>query len=187
MEKNTINLIVGIIVIALSIIVLALTEVAFWIVVILLAVLIFFIGITRIFHGMKAEEDTKKSAKFLELGAGVIAIIMGVLVVTFAIARPEGFGTVLIILLSIFYMVMGIARIITGITHKQLKSWVKIVSIVFGAAMLILGIILVFFTIPDSTVILLLSITMMLGGAARIILAVFGKPETPEAAAPVAE
>ena len=186
MEKSTLNIIIGLIVVAVSILAFVFPNSIYWVAVILLCVLILIIGFSRIFDGIKEDDPDKKSHKFLNIAAGILVILLAVIVMSLALVDQTITSIFLLILFAVIFLVLGIARIFAGIRFKLFAKWVRIVDIIFGIAILILAILMFFNLDADgATKVFLLALTMLLSGTIRIINGIFGKPVEPkEEAAP---
>ena len=181
MEKNTQNIIIGLIIIAISIIAFVFPIAFFWIVVILLSVLILIIGVSRIISGLKTEDPEKKSSKFMNIAAGSIVIIMAVLVMSLALADPVATAVMIMLLLAIIFLVIGVSRIVSGIKFKTYAKWLRIVDVIFGIVIVVLAILMfLYLDAEPAAKLVLLSLTMLLAGIIRLLNGIFDKPVVPK-------
>jgi uncharacterized membrane protein HdeD (DUF308 family) len=100
--------------------------------VILLAVVLIFVGIEKIISGIFVQHKSR----WATVGLGVIVIILASL----ALAFPAGATLFLIYLLAFALMFDGFARIIHGVTDKQLRGWSRGFSIGVGILAIIISV-----------------------------------------------
>ena len=121
---------------------------------------------------MAKEQKPKKEKNvklwWLYLVIGILAIAAGI----FLICAPDVAVTILRIVISIFFIVSGIAGIVSAIKERQLMSgW--LVALILSIAITILGILVLFIpTLTEDLVYILLGIGFFVEGVAMVIKAI---------------
>lgn len=105
--------------------------------VIVIAIVLIFVGIEKIISGIFVVHKSK----WATVGLGILVIILASLVLAFPLA-----GTLFLIFIMAFALMFdGFARIIQGITDKQLRGWSKGFSIGVGILAVIIAVMVLAF------------------------------------------
>ncbi len=164
------QIIMGIIAIALSIAIILNPGFGIELLVFLLSVTLFVVGIERVSIGFLP--NMRKSSKITNIVLGGLTIGLAIAVIAFPIFTI-GF---LVTLLAVGLLFIGIARIVHGIFHKQTSKWSRIFLI--GVGILSIAISFMVITNPLFGLFILtfmLAFNLLIIGIESIILGVSGK------------
>ena len=165
------QIIVGVIAIALSIAVIINPGFGIEILVFLLSVLLFVVGIERVSIAF-LPYIRKLSTRISNIVLGSLAIILAIIVIAFPIFTI-GF---LVTLLAIGLLFIGVARIVHGVMDKQTSKWSRIFLVAVGV--LSIGISFMVFTNPVFGIFLLtfiLAVNLLIIGIESIVHGTSGK------------
>lgn len=172
---NSINSIIGIIIISLSIIVLIFANVVVLSLMIVLSIAVIFSGIGRIYNAFY-NTLLNNFGKILKLVTGVIAVLVGVLVLILTLTVPSVSIILLISLIGYTFIIIGMARIFMGILMDSYKKEYRIFLVMIGLITMIFAFIVVLFpALGYFVLITYLSLTLMINGLTRIVFSLFGK------------
>jgi uncharacterized membrane protein HdeD (DUF308 family) len=160
-------LIVGFIAIAASVFALALPGLAVLTLLFLLSFVLLFLGIARIAHSVKVKLWSK-GHRALYAVAGVVALILGVVVLAFPLL---GIAT-LVFLLAFALLAYGIVSLVIGASAAAslVSKWKRALLLIVGALSIIFSlIVLVFPGIGLVTLVVWLSVAFLLNGIETII------------------
>ncbi|MGZ5485679.1 MAG: HdeD family acid-resistance protein [Nitrososphaeraceae archaeon] len=164
------QIIMGIIAIALSIAIILNLGFGIELLVFLLSITLFVVGIERVSIGFLP--NMRKSSKITNVVLGGLTIGLAIAVIAFPIFTI-GF---LVTLLAVGLLFIGIARIVHGIFHKQTSKWSRIFLI--GVGILSIAIAFMVVTNPLFGLFILtfmLAVNLLIIGIESIILGVSGK------------
>jgi uncharacterized membrane protein HdeD (DUF308 family) len=164
------QIVLGIIAIALSLAIIVNPGVGVVTLVTLLSITLFVAGLERVVVGVFS--NLKKSSRIGNIVLGAITIGLGVGVMAFPLMTT----IFLVTLLAIGLLFLGAARIIQGISNKNISKWSR-VSLV-GVGIFSLAISSIVFTDPVAGVILLtllLAINLLIIGAESVVHGVSGR------------
>ncbi|MGZ5510801.1 MAG: HdeD family acid-resistance protein [Nitrososphaeraceae archaeon] len=164
------QIIMGIIAIALSIAIILNPGFGIELLVFLLSITLFVVGIERVSIGFLP--NMRKSSKITNVVLGGLTIGLAIAVIAFPIFTI-GF---LVTLLAVGLLFIGIARIVHGIFHKQTSKWSRIFLI--GVGILSIAIAFMVVTNPLFGLFILtfmLAVNLLIIGIESIILGVSGK------------
>lgn len=166
------QIILGIIAIGLSLYVILNPALALAYMITILSITLIITGIERIVHGLSSSESASKISKMGNIILGIIAIGFGILVATY-----PGFTTgFLLILMALGLLFIGVARVITGLSQKEIAKWLRIFLIISGSFAIVASIIV--FAVPLIGVIflaLIISISLLVIGIDSITQGISGK------------
>ena len=165
------QIIVGIIAIALSIAVILNPGFGIEILVFLLSITLFVVGIERVSIGF-LPYITKSSTRISNIVLGGLAIALAIIVIAFPIFTI-GF---LVTLLAVGLLFIGIARIVHGIFDKQASKWSRVLLI--GVGILSIGISFMVFINPFLGIFILtfmLAVNLLIIGIESIVHGASGK------------
>ena len=128
--------------------------------ILLLSATMLVIGIERVVTGFTQSNRSSKLSKFGNIGLGALVALLGIAVLAFPIFTTE----VLITLLALGLLFIGIARIIHGLTNKNISKWSR--GFLVGVGVLSLAVSFTVFAYPTLGVFLL---TLVLGINLQII------------------
>ncbi len=166
-----VQLILGIIAIGLSLYVILNPPLALSYVITLLSITLIVIGIERIVHGLSSDE-LSKSSKMGNIILGILGIGFGIFVSVY----PVFTTSLLLIIMAVGLLLVGIARVITGIYAKESSKWLKILLIISGSIAVAVSILV--FAYPSLGVVLLaliVSISLLIIGIDSVIQGISGR------------
>ena len=124
--------------------------------------------------------EVKKDEK-MGFGIRVYNVIFGLLLFLatgYILLFPE-INNVTIIVFSAIILVMGLSRLINGLFDKGLKNITKIIKIVVGFILIILGVLIYFApTFGEDFLTIFLSVALIINGLTRIYVAVIKRRMT---------
>jgi uncharacterized membrane protein HdeD (DUF308 family) len=165
------QIIVGIIAIALSIAVLINPGFGIEILVFLLSLTLFVVGIERVSIGF-LPYITKSSTRISNIVLGGLAIALAIIVIAFPIFTIG----LLVTLLALGLLFIGVARIVHGIFDKQTSKWSRVLLV--GVGILSIGISFMVFINPFVGLFILtfmLAVNLLIIGIESIVHGVSGK------------
>jgi uncharacterized membrane protein HdeD (DUF308 family) len=164
------QIVLGGIAIALSLAIISSPRVGIATITFLLSITLLVVGIERLVTGFAPSEQSK-SSKFGNIGLGALAAILGIAVLAFPVFTTG----VLVTLLALGLLFIGIARIIHGISDKNLSKWSK--GSLVGVGILSLAVSFTVFAYPAFGVFLLtlvLGINLLIIGIQSVAYAILG-------------
>jgi uncharacterized membrane protein HdeD (DUF308 family) len=165
------QIVLGGIAIALSLAVISSPRAGIATITFLLSITLLVVGIERLVTGFTPSEQ-RKSSRFGNIGLGALAAILGIAVLAF----PVFTTAVLVTFLALGLLFIGIARIIHGISDKNISKWSK--GFLVGVGILSLAVSFVVFAYPAVGVFLLtlvLGINLLIIGIQSVAYAVSGR------------
>ena len=164
------QIVLGGIAIALSLAVIVNPGVGIATIAFLLSITLLVVGIERLVTGFTPSEQSK-SSRFGNIGLGALAALLGIAVVAFPLFTTG----VLVSLLALGLLFIGIARIIHGISDKNISKWSK--GFLVGVGILSLAVSFMVFASPALGVFLLtfvLGINLLIIGIQSVAYAISG-------------
>jgi uncharacterized membrane protein HdeD (DUF308 family) len=146
---------------------------------ILLSATLLVVGIERVVTGFTQSNRSPKLAKFGNISLGILVALLGIAVLAFPIFATE----VLVTLLALGLLFIGIARIIHGLTDKNISKWSK--GSLVGVGILSLAVSFMVFAYPALGVFfltLVLGINLLIIGVQSIAYAISGRSRYPTTA-----
>jgi uncharacterized membrane protein HdeD (DUF308 family) len=137
----------------------------------LLSITLLVVGIERIVTGITILSKHSKSSRFGNIALGALAAILGIAVLAF----PLFTTAVLVTLLALGLLFTGIARIIHGISDKNISKWSK--GFLVGVGILSLAVSFMVFAYPALGVFVLtlvLGINLLIIGIQSVAYAISG-------------
>ena len=165
------QIIIGVIAIALSIVVLANPGLGIEFLVFLLSLTLLVVGIERVSISF-LPYIRKSSTKISNIILGGLAILLSVIVIAF----PSFAMGMLVTLLALGLLFIGIARIVHGVTSKNTSKWSRIFLVVVG--IISIGVSIMVFVNPVVGIVILtfvLAINLLIIGIESIVHGVSGK------------
>jgi uncharacterized membrane protein HdeD (DUF308 family) len=165
------QIVLGGIAIALSLAVISSPRAGIATITFLLSITLLVVGIERLVTGFTPSEQ-RKSSRFGNIGLGALAALLGIAVLAF----PVFTTAVLVTFLALGLLFLGIARIIHGISDKNISKWSK--GFLVGVGILSLAVSFVVFAYPVVGVFLLtlvLGINLLIIGIQSVAYAVSGR------------
>ncbi len=153
----------------------------------LLSATLLVVGIERVVTGFTQSNRSSKLSKFGNIGLGALVALLGIAVLAFPIFATE----LLVTLLALGLLFIGIARIIHGLTDKNISKWSK--GTLVGVGILSLAVSFMVFAYPTLGVLLLtlvLGINLLIIGVQSVAYAITGHnmyPTTATATATTSE
>ena len=134
----------------------------------LLSATLLVVGIERVVTGFT---QSSRSSKFGNIGLGALVVLLGIAVLAFPIFATE----ILVTLLALGLLFIGIARIVHGLTDRNISKWSK--GSLVGVGVLSLAVSFMVFAYPTLGVLLLtlvLGINLLIIGAQSVAYAISG-------------
>lgn len=167
---RALDIVFGLIAIILSVVVLVYQDLAILTMIFVLSIVLLVVGIARIFGGIFAKY-LSDGMRAVNVGIGILALVLGAI----ALLHTDLTTQVLIYILSFALLLNGIARLVIGGFARLLPSWLRGLLTVVGLLTIILSVVV--FVSPafgELTLVLILSITFLLNGIARIVSGITG-------------
>jgi uncharacterized membrane protein HdeD (DUF308 family) len=145
----------------------------------LLSATLLVVGIERVVTGFTQSNRLSKLSKFGNIGLGALVALLGIAVLAFPIFATE----ILVTLLALGLLFIGIARIIHGLTDKNISKWSK--GSLVGVGILSLAVSFMVFAYPTLGVLLLtlvLGINLLIIGIQSVAYAITGHNRYPTTA-----
>jgi uncharacterized membrane protein HdeD (DUF308 family) len=145
----------------------------------LLSATLLVVGIERVVTGFTQSNRSSKLSKFGNISLGALVALLGITVLAFPIFVTE----VLVTLLAIGLLFIGIARIIHGLTDKNISKWSK--GSLVGVGILSLAVSFMVFAYPALGVFfltLVLGINLLIIGIQSVAYAISGHRRYPATA-----
>lgn len=167
---RAVDIIFGVIAIALSVAVLVYPELAISTLILILSFALLVIGIARVVIGIFAKylSDVLRA---VNLGGGILACVLAIV----ALLYPQLATQMLIYLLSVALLFLGIARVVIGGFARVFPSWLRFLLVVVGLLTVVLSVVV--FISPALgflTLVLMLSLAFLLNGIVRIVSGITG-------------
>ena len=144
--------------------------------ILLLSATLLVVGIERVVTGLTQSNRSSKLSKFGNIGLGALVALLGIAVLAFPIFATE----VLFTLLALGLLFIGIARIIHGLTDKNISKWSR--GFLVGVGVLSLAVSFTVFAYPELGVLLLtlvLGINLLIIGIQSVAYAISGHSRHP--------
>jgi uncharacterized membrane protein HdeD (DUF308 family) len=164
------QIVLGGIAIALSLAIISNPGVGIATITFLLSITLLVVGIERLVTGFTPSEQSK-SSRFGNIGLGALAALLGIAVVAF----PLFTTSVLVSLLALGLLFIGIARIIHGLSDKNISKWSK--GFLVGVGILSLAVSFTVIAYPAfgvSLLTLVLGINLLIIGIQSVAYAISG-------------
>ena len=164
------QIVLGGIAIALSLAIILSPGVGIATITFLLSIALLVVGIERLVTGFTPSEQSK-SSRFGNIGLGALAALLGIAVVAFPLFTTG----VLVSLLALGLLFIGIARIIHGISDKNISKWSK--GFLVGVGILSLAVSFTVIAYPAfgvSLLTLVLGISLLIIGIQSVAYAISG-------------
>ena len=167
---RALDIIFGLISVILAIAILVYQELAILTMILALSIALLIVGIARVFGGIFAKY-LSDGLRAINVGTGILALVLAIVAILYTDLATQ----VLIYLLSFALLINGIARLVIGGFGKIFPSWLRGLLAVIGLLTIILSVVVfVSTTLGELTLILILSITFLLNGMARIVSGITG-------------
>jgi uncharacterized membrane protein HdeD (DUF308 family) len=164
------QIVLGGIAIALSLAIISSPSIGIATITFLLSITLLVVGIERLVTGFTPSEQSK-SSRFGNIGLGALAALLGIAVVAFPLFTTG----VLVSLLALGLLFIGIARIIHGISDKNISKWSK--GFLVGVGILSLAVSFTVIAYPAfgvSLLTLVLGINLLIIGIQSVAYAISG-------------
>jgi uncharacterized membrane protein HdeD (DUF308 family) len=149
----------------------------------LLSATLLVVGIERVVTGFTQSNRLSKLSKFGNISLGALVALLGIAVLAYPIFATE----ILVTLLALGLLFIGIARIIHGLTDKNISKWSK--GSLVGVGILSLAVSFMVFAYPTLGVLLLtlvLGINLLIIGIQSVAYAITGHKRYPTTASATA-
>jgi len=144
----------------------------------LLSATLLVVGIERVVTGL-TQSNRSKLSKFGNISLGALVALIGIAVLAFPVFATE----VLVTVLALGLLFIGIARIIHGLTDKNISKWSK--GSLVGVGILSVAVSFVVFAYPSLGVLfltLVLGINLLIIGVQSVAYAISGHRRYPTTA-----
>ena len=178
-ETRILQIVLGGIAIALSLGVIFNPGIGVATIALLLSATLLVVGIERVVTGFTQLNRSSKLSKFGNISLGALVALLGIAVVAFPLFTTG----VLVSLLALGLLFIGIARIIHGMTDKNISKWSK--GSLVGVGILSLAVSFTVFAYPQLGVLLLtlvLGINLLIIGVQSVAYAISGRSRHPTTA-----
>jgi uncharacterized membrane protein HdeD (DUF308 family) len=165
------QIVLGGIAIALSLAVIVNPGVGIATITFLLSITLLVVGIERLVTGITTPSKHSKSSRYGNIALGALAALLGIAVLAFPVFTTG----VLVTLLALGLLFTGIARIIHGISDKNISKWSK--GFLVGVGILSLAVSFMVFAFPALGVFVLtlvLGINLLIIGIQSVAYAISG-------------
>ena len=169
------NILNGIIVMILAIIIFFYPNSTLILLIYIFTVIILISGISRVYNSINNQKlsNLGKATKFT---SGFVLILLSLVIFLITLSDPAFSTELLILLIIIGLIVIGFARIGTGIANKKYIMWFRVFLIIIGVITLVLNLINIFLKDTDPiTVIFFIAITLFINGFTRFLYGLTGK------------
>jgi uncharacterized membrane protein HdeD (DUF308 family) len=167
---RALDIIFGLIAVILSIMILVYQELAILTMILVLSIALLIVGIARVFGGIFAKY-LSDGLRAINVGTGILSLVLAIVAMLYTDLATQ----VLIYLISFALLLHGIARIVVGGFCKVFPSWLRGLLAIIGLLTIVLAVmVFVSPTLGELTLILILSITFLLNGMARIVSGITG-------------
>jgi uncharacterized membrane protein HdeD (DUF308 family) len=168
---RVLEVIFGVILIALSGLVYLLTEAWLALMVILLGVALFLFGISSIIKGYRETFQTRRQ-RIANIICGLIFNVTSILAIIY---WPIG-GLLWLIIFTIALLILGFTLLITGILGAKYSTWYRVLVIIIGAIIIALGIFIVIQpTAAQFLLALILAAGLLLAGIYLLVVGITGR------------
>jgi uncharacterized membrane protein HdeD (DUF308 family) len=168
------DIVFGLIAVILSFVVLAYQELAILTMILVLSIVLLVTGIARIFGGIFAKY-LSDGVRAVNVGIGIVAVALAIVALVYADLTTQ----VLIYILSFVLLLNGVARLVIGGFGRAFPKWLRGFFVIVGILTIVLSVVV--FVSPGFgflALVLLLSLTFMFNGIARIVQGITGTQET---------
>ncbi|MGB8159702.1 MAG: DUF308 domain-containing protein [Nitrososphaeraceae archaeon] len=138
----------------------------------ILAITLLVIGLERIGIGIIAKPMASRT-RWASIGLGVLAVILAIV----AILYPGSTIAVILLILAVALLIIGIIRVLSGVTYKGTSRFSKSGMIGVGVSIIVAIMIIASPLFGFFLVSLILGVTLLLNGIESIISGVTGKIE----------
>ena len=167
------DIIFGLISVIMSVVVLVYQELAILTLIFVLSLILLVLGVARIFGGIFGKY-LSDGIRALNVGIGLVAVILGMITLVYTDFTTQ----ILIYIISLALLLNGVARFVIGGFAKAFPKWVRAFFIAIGALTIRLSVVVfVYSELGFLALILMLSVTFMFNGIARIIQGITGIQE----------
>lgn len=179
MEKEDLlirfNIIIGLIIIFLSILVIIFSSAALLSLMILLSIALLFAGIGRLYNSF-ANEQLNKIAKIIKFLVGLLAIVISLTILILSIINPSVSILLLINLFGYSFIIIGCARIAIGFLVEKYTKQYRFFLVLVGIVTFVFAFIMILFpTFGYFVLVILLSLSLLFNGLARVMYSVLNK------------
>ncbi|MGB5911740.1 MAG: DUF308 domain-containing protein [Promethearchaeia archaeon] len=177
---NSSNILNGLIIMILAIIIFFYPNSTLIFLIYIFTVVILISGISRVYNSFNNQKlsNLGKATKFT---SGFVLIILSLVIFLITLSDPAFSTELLILLIIIGLIVIGFARIGTGIVNKKYIKWFRVFLIIIGAITLVLNLISFYLKDTDPiTVIFFIAITLFINGFTRFLYGLTGKEKFSE-------
>ena len=173
-EITSSNILNGVIIMILSSIVFFYTSAALIFLIYVFTVILLISGISRVYISIN-NEDLSNIGKATKFVSGFILIIVSFVVFITTLGDPTFSTEILIFFLTIGLIVIGIARVGTGVVNQKFIKWFRIFLVIVGSITIVLSLISIIAAESDVTItIYLIATSLFINGFTRFLYGLTG-------------
>jgi len=168
------NIVNGVIIMILSTIIFFYTSTALIFIIYIFTIIILISGISRVNVSITNEKLSSigKATKFI---SGFALIILSLVIFITTLGNPTTSTDILILFLTIGLIIIGIARVGTGVVNEKFIKWFRILLITIGLITIVLSLISIITAESDITItIYLIATTLFMNGFTRFLYGLTG-------------
>jgi uncharacterized membrane protein HdeD (DUF308 family) len=172
------NIIFGLLIMILAMMVFIFPSTTLLFLIYVIAFTIMLMGISRLINAFSDEKisNFKVITRFI---TGVVLLIFSIVVIIITLNDPTYSISILIFLLAVALLIMGIGRFFIGLFAKKFDVWFRIALMVIGMVTIVLSIIIFFIpTVGAIYLLIMISVSLLINGLARLLLGVVGPEKT---------
>lgn len=171
---NSLNILNGVIIMIISSFIFFFPDSGLIFLIYIFTVIILLSGISRVYSSINNDNlsNAGKATKFI---SGFFLIILSLVVFFITLDNPTFSTDLLIIFLTIGLLVIGFARVATGILNDKYIKWFRVFLLIIGIVTIIPNLILIIVTDLNTTlVVYIIGITLFINGFTRFLYGLTG-------------
>lgn len=164
----------GVIIMILSTIIFFYTSTALIFIIYIFTIIILLSGISRVNVSINNEKlsNMGKATKFI---SGVALIIISFVIFITTLGNPATSTDILIFFLTLGLLIIGIARVGTGVVNEKFIKWFRILLVIIGLITIVLSLISIITAESDITItIYLIATSLFVNGFTRFLYGLTG-------------
>jgi len=168
------NILNGVIIMILSAIVFFYTSAALIFLIYVFTIILLISGISRVYISIN-DEDLSNIGKATKFVSGFILIIVSFVVFITTLGDPTFSTELLIFFLTLGLLIIGIARVGTGVVNEKFIKWFRILLVIVGSITIVLNLIIIIATDLDTIIaIYLIATSLFINGFTRFLYGLTG-------------
>ncbi|MFX0136916.1 MAG: DUF308 domain-containing protein [Candidatus Hodarchaeota archaeon] len=172
---NASNIAYGLVIMIIAVTIFFYSGAAILTLILLYSVILILSGMARIVNAF-SNEELSNSGAIVKFISGILLIIISIFVILAILIEPTFSVALVVLIYSIALLIVGIARIVIGLTSAKYMKWFRIFLFIIGIVIAILSLLILFIpTLETSMIFLMFAIAIFLSGFARFLLGFTGK------------